>query len=181
MWRVYKKYHHRSHILGRFQNMMKRRPSCYLYFSVIVLILYCLVVLIGRFILPIHIDITHRSILEQHKCPACFGENLCSDIYHGNIKLTSWTRYTISKLLNARNVYYGELYGNKNFPKIKIIGKKLGHDIESEMLDGAICKMSEKSPYYCNPAHYVKFLTELYTKEKNTETVDQEYGRPNAR
>ena len=152
--------------------MLKRRPSVCLYFCFIALILYGVIMLIGRFILPIEINIAHRDMLEQHKCPACFGENLCSDVYHGKIKLTSWTRYTISKLLNARNVYYGVLNG-----KEKVIGKKLGHDVESEMLDGAICKMSDKSPYHCNPAHYVKFLTALFTKEKGNVIRTEKKGK----
>ena len=118
--------------------------------------------LIGRLVLPIEINIKHRDLLEQHKCPACYGENLCSDIYHGNIKLTSWTRYTVAKIINTRNIYYGMLHG-----KQKVVGKKLGHDFESELLDGAICRMADKAPSYCNPSHYVKFLRTLYAIERN--------------
>ena len=144
-------------------NMVKRRKSLYMYICLIALAMFVFLKILGNFIFPIEIELTHRDMLEQHKCPACFGENLCNDVYLGKLKLTEWTRYKVSKLLNARNVYPAVLHGNKN-----VIVKKLGHDHESEMLDSAICKLSGKPPNYCNPAHYVKFLTALYTKEKET-------------
>ena len=162
MLKTFKKYH-LHYLLRRIKKMLKRRRSFYLYLCIIALILYGLLKVLGSFILPIEINITHRDMLEQHKCPACFGENLCSDISQGRLKLTEWTRFTISRLFNARNIYYGVFRDSKH-----VIGKKLGHDTESEMLDGAICTLSDKSPYHCNPAHYVKFLTALYSKEKDT-------------
>ena len=160
MWRMFNQYQ-RLRPPRCVQNMTKRRPVSCFCLCFILLILFCLVMLIGRLVLPIEIDIKHRDMLEQHKCPACYGENLCADIYHGNIKLTSWTRYTVAKIINARNIYYGILHG-----KQKIVGKKLGHDMESELLDGAICRMADKAPSYCNPSHYVKFLTTLYAIER---------------
>ena len=144
--------------------MLKRRRTLYVYICIIVLMIY----LLSRYILPLQIEITNRNLLEHHKCPACFGENLCDEVYHGKLKLVSWTRYTASKLLNARNVYYGVLSDNKN-----VIAKKLGHDAESDLLDGAICRLSEKSPYHCNPAHYIKFLTTLYTIENSNNKGDK--------
>ena len=156
--------------------MWKRRKSSYLFACLFILFVYGLLKLIGLSVLPIEINITQRDILEQHKCPACFGENLCNDVYHGNLKLTKWTRYTVSKLLNARNVYHGLLHGNKN-----VIVKKLGHDSESEMLDHSICKLSEKSPYHCNPSHYIKFLTALYTKEDDLANIGGKNGKSNSR
>ena len=149
-----------QHSMKQNQNMLKRRR---IYICFVGLVICVVLKILGHFILPIEIEITHRDMLEQHKCPACFGENLCNDVYLGKLKLTEWTRYKVSKLLNARNVYHGVLHGNKN-----VIVKKLGHDDESEMLDNVICKLSGKPPYYCNPAHYIKFLTALYTKEKET-------------
>ena len=83
--------------------MLKRRKSFYLLLCFFAFIC-CLV---RPRIFPIEINLNQRDMLEQHKCPACFGENLCNDIYVGAIKLTNWTRYTISKVLNARNVYHG--------------------------------------------------------------------------
>ena len=143
--------------------MLKRRRNHYIYVCFVALVVCVILKILGSFILPIEIEITHRDMLEQHKCPACFGENLCNDVYLGKLKLTEWTRYKVSKLLNARNIYPAVLHGKKN-----VIVKKLGHDDESEMLDSVICKLSGKPPHYCNPAHYIKFLTTLYTKEKDT-------------
>ena len=156
--------------------MLKRRKSFYLLACLLLLFVYGLLKLIGLSFLPVEIDIAQRDMLEKHKCPACFGENLCNDIYHGKLKLTEWTRYTVSKFLNARNVYHGVLHGNKN-----VIIKKLGHDAESDMLDHAICKLSEKSPYHCNPSHYIKFLTALYTKEDNLANIGGKHGKSNSR
>ena len=134
--------------------MLKRRKSAYLVMCFFVLTSYGLLSVVRPRIFPIGINLNQRDMSEQHKCPACFGENLCNDVYVGAIKLTNWTKYTISKLLNARNVFRGVFNGNKN-----VIIKKLGHDRDLEMLDNTICKLSEKAPYYCNPAHYIKFLT----------------------
>ena len=153
--------------------MWKRRKTFYIFLCLFVLIIYGL---FGPRILPVEIDIKHRDMVEQHKCPACYGENLCNDLYQGRIKLTNWTKYTVSKLINARNVFHGVYQGNKN-----VIIKKLGHDKESEMLDHMICKLSEKSPYHCNPAHYIKFLTELYSKENDFMHREQNLGNSHTR
>ena len=162
--------------LRRFCKMFKRRKSFYLLLCIFAIVSYGLFTIVGPRIFPIEINLKQRDMLEKHKCPACFGENLCSDVYLGAIKLTNWTRYTISKLMNARNVFHGVLNGNK-----KVIIKKLGHDKELEMLDHTICKLSEKPPYYCNPAHYIKFLAELYTIEKEVLHTKEKHGKSSIR
>ena len=58
---------------------------------------------------------------------------------------------------------------------------KLGHDRELEMLDNTICQLSEKAPYYCNPAHYIKFLTALYTIEKGNVHKKENHGKSGVR
>ena len=156
--------------------MLKRRKSSYLLMFLFAFILYGLLTVVRPRIFPIEINLNQRDMLEQHKCPACFGENLCNDVYVGAIKLTNWTRYTISKLMNARNVFHGVFKGYT-----KVIIKKLGHDKDLEMLDNTICKLSEKIPYYCNPAHYIKFLTALYTIEKEAVHRKENYGKSNVR
>ena len=160
----------RSGIFRCIRSMLRKKSAlahilCILVFSI------PLVIIIGRFILPIEIDIKGIDLTEQYKCPACFGDNLCSDIYTGNLRLSNWTRFTISKLVNARNVYHGMLSGKK------VMVKKLGHDFQSKLLDDSICKMADKPPSYCNPAHYIKFLTTLFTMEH----FDRPGGGPNGR
>ena len=42
-------------------------------------------------------------------CPACFGENLCPELLSGRVALTGWTRRTLSRLFNAKNVFAAQL------------------------------------------------------------------------
>ena len=71
------------------------------------------------------------------------------------------TRFSASRLLNARNVYYGALKG-----KGDVVAKKLGHDNELDRsLEKAVCHLAGKPPYYCNSAHYIKLLTkQIYSR-----------------
>jgi len=48
------------------------------------------------------------ELTERHKCPACFGVNLCPQMLGDKIKLSDWTKYSITKLMNQKNTYYAE-------------------------------------------------------------------------
>ena len=117
-------------------------------------------ILVAHFGLPVTLDSTRQDFLEQLKCPACFGENLCPEIYTGAFKPTRWTQYRISKLLNSRNVYYGILSKEH-----QVVAKKLAHDWELQDLETKICQLAKKPPYYCNAAHYVRFLSTSYGRD----------------
>jgi len=110
---------------------------------------------------PIEIDPTSQEFLEDQRCPACYGQDLCHEVYAGRLTLKRWTRFSASRLLNARNVYYGALKG-----KGDVVAKKLGHDNELDRsLEKAVCHLAGKPPYYCNSAHYIKLLTkQIYSR-----------------
>ena len=61
------------------------------------------------YIFPLDIDVRSGSFHLQRMCPACFGENLCPELHAGRITLTNWTRRTVSKVFNAKNVFLAEL------------------------------------------------------------------------
>jgi hypothetical protein len=46
------------------------------------------------------------ELTEREKCPACFGVNLCPPMLGNKIRLSDWTKYSISKFLNTKNTYF---------------------------------------------------------------------------
>ena len=42
---------------------------------------------------PIEIDPTSQEFLEDQRCPACYGQDLCHEVYGGRLTLKRWTRY----------------------------------------------------------------------------------------
>ena len=135
--------------------------------------------LVYSYIFPLNIDVRSGSFHHQRMCPACFGENLCPDLHAGRITLTNWTRRTVSKVFNAKNVFLAELRLQGEASAEKAVLKKLGHDAELQLLDRNICTVSGQRPDHCHPAHYIKFLTESFTLHRaNEKTLDyKEIGR----
>ncbi|TRY67135.1 hypothetical protein TCAL_11442 [Tigriopus californicus] len=120
------------------------------------IILICVAIKCYPYVFPLQIDLTQEAFLEHDACPACFGTNLCAPIFKSQIQLTNWTRFSISRLMNAKNVFYG------NYKFEKVILKKLGHDHELRSLDGEICQAYKERPD-CDAGRYLKFLTKEYT------------------
>ena len=46
---------------------------------------------------PIEIDPTSQEFLEDQRCPACYGQDLCHEVYGGRLTLKRWTRYAPPK------------------------------------------------------------------------------------
>ena len=92
---------------------------------------------------PVLVDITDENFLELQKCPACYGDHLCSDVFHRRFDLTNFTRFNIiRKLFNAKNVYYGIFYQDDQEEEVVI--KKLGHDRELAKMDQLMCDMAQR-------------------------------------
>jgi hypothetical protein len=131
-------------------------------------------------VFPIDIDITSESFHQQTKCPACFGENLCPDLNGGRVSLTNWTRRTVSKVFNAKNVYMADLTVPGNVYPASVVLKKLGHDHELEKLDRDICETAGQRADYCHPGHYIKFLASNFALHKlNEKTLDYKVCQDN--
>ncbi len=45
-----------------------------------------------------------------------------SDFFGGRIKLTNWTRFSISRFVNGKNVFFAQFSGKK------VVLKKLAHN-----------------------------------------------------
>ena len=137
--------------------------------------------LVYSYIFPLNIDVRSGSFHSQKMCPACFGENLCPELHAGRITLTNWTRRTVSKVFNVKNVFHAELRLQEGEASAaeRVVLKKLGHDAELRQMDRNICTVSGQSPDHCHPAHYIKFLTESFTLHRaNERTLDfKEIGR----
>ena len=86
------------------------------------------------------------SFHEQRLCPACFGENLCPELHSGRVTLTDWTRRTLSRLFNAKNVFAAELRLQGESSAERVVLKKLGHDSELQALDRTVCTSSGQRP-----------------------------------
>lgn len=79
-----------------------------------------------------------RDILELHKCPACYGVSLCSEILHGPSEISISFDFlgrlgVLANIIATKNVFSGLLKDKK------VIIKRLGHRSELQHLDSKIC------------------------------------------
>lgn len=147
---------------------LRCRLKCLLAWAILVAALY----FVACLVLPVYIDLRGQDFLESHKCPACYGDSLCPDFYSGHVRLTNWTRYKVSRLVNAKNVYYGDYRGRR------VLLKKLAHDWELKALDQSICKLSRR-PFPsndCKPGHHIRYMASdhsVYTNQASSKrTLD---------
>jgi hypothetical protein len=62
----------------------------------------------GRSSSQLQLHINLDELTEREKCPACFGVNLCPQMITGKIQLTDWTKFSLSRLMNKKNVFYAD-------------------------------------------------------------------------
>ena len=71
---------------------------------------------------------------EKEKCPACFGLDLCPEVYNGEVQFVIHDFYSIfNYFFSVKNVFYGN-YKNK-----RVILKKLAHESELKHFDEFVC------------------------------------------
>lgn len=92
------------------------------------------------------INVKSNRFTEQDKCPACFGESLCPKLFSDQLVLTGWTRFTASRLINAKNVFQAILKSRTGKEEQRVVLKKLGHDWELERLDHDLCTLAGQPP-----------------------------------
>jgi hypothetical protein len=107
------------------------------------------------------ITINVEELTEMSKCPACFGVRLCPAIMSGKVELNDWNKFRLSKLVNARNVFYATW--DDRGVKQQIVLKKLAHDHELDSLDKAICDRHGKEDS-CKVSDAVVPLIEKYAR-----------------
>ena len=79
------------------------------------------------------INLRSHEVLEIEKCPACFGEDLCPEFFHGTIQLKDFALW--QSLFNEKNIYFGQYKGKD------VVLKKLAHDKELLNFDTKICEL----------------------------------------
>lgn len=47
-----------------------------------------------------------EELTDRNKCPACFGVNLCPAIFSEQIELNDWNKFSMSRLVNVKNIFY---------------------------------------------------------------------------
>lgn len=50
------------------------------------------------------------------------NKNIFPDFFGGRLKLTNWTRFSVSRLVNGKNVFFAEYSGKR------VVLKKLAHN-----------------------------------------------------
>jgi len=133
---------------------------------------------------PLSLTLDLDELTERDKCPACYGVNLCPPMVSGKIKLSDWSKYSITKFVNQKNVYFAEWDNgcvknkvNSDFKKyifefrrvdckiflsgFQLLLKKLAHDNELEELDKAICERHGKAES-CPVSDSVRTLIDEY-------------------
>jgi len=112
-----------------------------------------------KYALPVKLEL--ESLIETEKCPSCFGENLCDSIRSGELEPLGISKWTVSKLFNAKNVYYAR-WKTKN---VTVVLKKLGHNNELEDLDKAVCDIVGEGTN-CDIKDAMNKMTKDLTKPK---------------
>ena len=107
------------------------------------------------------LDLRDDSFSEVSKCPACYGDNLCSLISEADIQLSGLDSWTISRHFNTKNVFRG-FWSSRN---MSVIIKKLGYDSELEQLDKKICKIVNIDSEHCDPQEAIKQIRQRITDD----------------
>ena len=136
-----------------------------------VLILLTIIAVIVYEIVKYHlkIDLSNHKVLEIEKCPACYGDDLCPELIHGNIEITNQNFWT-TVLFNAKNVYFG-LYKGRG----AVVLKKLAHTDELETFDRKLCEITPSiSPRCDNAARNIRLLASLWAPNHhhNHDSID---------
>ncbi len=113
------------------------------------------------------------SFNQQNKCPACFGESLCPDIFANRISLANDTTFA-ERIFNAKNVFRAELTTSRGgrSQKTKIVLKKLGHNSELTALDARICALEGRAPN-CIVGHSLALLASRLSSDMGRIDLDK--------
>ena len=86
--------------------------------------------------------LTTEDFLEVHKCPACYGQNFCFNLFDNQFDLSGLSKYKVFDRINVKNVHYAK----HKYQGHEIVLKKLGHDNEIKLIDDRMCKDSFRDP-----------------------------------
>ena len=100
------------------------------------------------------LQLTDDSFSGLSKCPACYGDDLCSYISAGDIQLTGADSWRLLKHLNVKNVFKG-FWKSRNQ---SVVIKKLGYDSEMEDIDSSLLQNVRHETGNYDPASAVKIL-----------------------
>ena len=90
-----------------------------------------------------------ESFLEVWKCPACYGQSMCSRLMSGNYTFVGLSSIRFFDYTNVKNTHFIKSQSGK------IVLKKLGHDSELKTLDKQICTdAGYDADYDCSRAVY---------------------------
>ncbi|GIY08276.1 divergent protein kinase domain 2A [Caerostris darwini] len=102
-----------------------------------------------KILFHLHIDPSSDEFTNVDFCPACYGNDLCPQFFHGEVSLLGISK--LKYLKNSKNVFFGKLSSNR------VILKKLAHDSEILNMDKLLCKKANLKP--CKPNEAVRLLT----------------------
>ena len=104
---------------------------------VVYLLIIILCLLLYRYLRPREINLKDDSFNNLSKCPACYGTSLCQAIKSEDIVLSEYSRWSIVRFFNVKNVFYG-FWNSRN---ISVVMKKLAYESELVELDKHICEL----------------------------------------
>lgn len=137
--------------------MGKRRI---IFFSVIIIFM----ILSFKAIFHYHVNPADDSFTNVKFCPACFGNTLCPQFFHGDISLLGASRLKSFQFINRKNVFTGKLR------KERVILKKLAHDWEITEADKHLCSIT-KLGKSCDVSDAVKHLVKSYITSENRSSL----------
>ena len=129
-----------------YENMMLRR--IYLKRAFIVLTVFFVSFYLSLFIFADWKSSRVMVLSSWNRCPACYGVSLCPELYSDQVTLQSST--TLSRIFNAKNIYYGYTKSNR-----RVVLKKLAHNSELQTFDENLCVMF-KLKWNCVPKDLLK-------------------------
>lgn len=86
--------------------------------------------------------LTKEEFLEVHKCPACYGQSFCFDLFDDQFDLSGISKYALFDGINVKNVHYAD---HKHRGQ-RVVLKKLAHNDEIKKIDDELCKDSLREP-----------------------------------
>ena len=151
---------------------MKRRLSKWLKaIGAVVLICFFIYEILRR---SKKMNLRSHEVLEIEKCPACFGEDLCPEFFHGTIQLKDFALW--QSLFNEKNIYFGHYKGKD------VVLKKLAHDKELLKFERRICELitelTQRIDNCDNTASNLRILASLWSYGKFIDYSDLKANLP---
>lgn len=109
---------------------------------IVIFILLCISLYGGIYLSWSQNRLTQEDFLETRKCPACYGQTFCFDLFDDQFSLSGISKFGIFDKVNLKNVHFAD----HKYHGHRVVLKKLAHNDEIKKVDDRLCKDAFREP-----------------------------------